>query len=69
MTEVSAPVPAAERTTENFAIREEEDLEDSGAYGTTPSRKDDTLKRGDDIAMLVCSTNYEEEEPLEPMLS
>ena len=51
-----------------FPIREEQDLEDSGAYGTTPSRKaDETLQRGDDMAMLVCSTNFEEQRP-EPSL-
>lgn len=53
----------------DFAIREEQDLEDSGAYGTTPSRKaDETLQRGDEVAMLVCSTNFEDEPP-QPSLS
>ena len=53
----------------DFAIREEQDLEDSGAYGTTPSRKaDETLRRADELAMLVCSTNFEDEPP-QPSLS
>ena len=34
------------------AIREEQDLEDSGAYGTTPSRYDATLKKNQEIEAL-----------------